>query len=132
MAYYNFLPLEYNFKIEIQRIISYNIVKNIHKRVENVKNDISLEVKFMTLLERDREKIEEGREEGIQEGITKGKTEGKAEILTKLLVKKFNIKVPDYNDKINKLSDESIDKIITDIFDINKIEELEKYFTPKV
>lgn len=29
------------------------------------KNDILVEVEFMTLLERDREKIEEGREEGI-------------------------------------------------------------------
>ena len=40
-----------------------NLVKNIHKRVQEVKNDISVEVEFMTLLERDREKIEEGREE---------------------------------------------------------------------
>ncbi|AQR96478.1 hypothetical protein [Clostridium saccharoperbutylacetonicum] len=42
-----------------------NLVKNIHMRVQDVKNDISMEVEFMTLLERDREKIEEGREEGI-------------------------------------------------------------------
>ena len=42
-----------------------NLVKSIHKRVQEVKNDISMEVEFMTLLERDREKIEEGREEGI-------------------------------------------------------------------
>ena len=32
-------------------------------RVQDVKNDISMEVEFMTLLERDREKIEEGKEE---------------------------------------------------------------------
>jgi hypothetical protein len=38
-------------------------VKSIHKRVQEVKNDISVEVEFMTLLERDREKIEEGRDE---------------------------------------------------------------------
>ena len=44
-----------------------NLVKNIHKRVREVKNDISVEVEFMTLLERDREKIEEGREEGREE-----------------------------------------------------------------
>jgi predicted transposase/invertase (TIGR01784 family) len=48
------------------------LVKNIHKRVQYVKNDISVEVEFMTLLERDREKIEEGREEGIEEGIKEG------------------------------------------------------------
>jgi DNA-binding NarL/FixJ family response regulator len=41
------------------------LVKTIHKRVQEVKNDVSMEVEFMTLLERDREKIEEGIEEGI-------------------------------------------------------------------
>lgn len=45
------------------------LVKKIHKRVIDIKNDISAEVEFMTLLERDREKLEEGREEGIEEGI---------------------------------------------------------------
>ena len=41
-----------------------NFVKNIHRRVKEVKSDISVEVEFMTLLERDREKIEEGIEQG--------------------------------------------------------------------
>ena len=52
-----------------------NLVKSIHKKVQEVKNDISMEVHilkkceaqprtYMTLLERDREKIEEGMEEG--------------------------------------------------------------------
>jgi predicted transposase/invertase (TIGR01784 family) len=54
-----------------------NLVKSIHKRVQEVKNDISVEVEFMTLLERDREKIEEGREEG--------KIEGKIEVAKNLL-----------------------------------------------
>ena len=40
------------------------LVKNIHKRVIEVKNNPSVEVEFMTLLERDREKLEEGIEEG--------------------------------------------------------------------
>ena len=69
-----------------------NLVKNIHMKVQDVKNDISVEVEFMTLLERDREKIEEGREEGLQEGIQKGKEEGKEEgiLLTKKVLKLFN------------------------------------------
>lgn len=45
------------------------LVKNIHKRVIEVKNNPKVEVEFMTLLERDREKLEEGREEGMEEGI---------------------------------------------------------------
>jgi len=40
-----------------------DLVKHIHEKVEKVKNDESMEVELMTLLERDREKIEEGREE---------------------------------------------------------------------
>ena len=39
------------------------LVKNIHKRVIEVKNNPNVEVEFMTLLERDREKLEEGRME---------------------------------------------------------------------
>lgn len=39
----------------------WSLVNNIHKRVVKVKNDASVEVEFMTLLERDREKIEEGK-----------------------------------------------------------------------
>ncbi len=38
------------------------LVKNIHKKVAEVKNNPNVEVEFMTLLERDREKLEEGIE----------------------------------------------------------------------
>jgi len=54
-----------------------NLVKSIHRRVQEVKNDVLMEVEYMhllkeceaqlgtyKLLERDREKIEEGRENG--------------------------------------------------------------------
>ena len=44
-------------------------VKKVHKRVTEVKNDSSMEVEFMTLLERDREKIEEGEIKGEIKGI---------------------------------------------------------------
>ena len=53
-----------------------NLVKYIHKRVLNVKNDISMEGEFMTLLERDREKIEEGREEEREKLILKQYNKG--------------------------------------------------------
>lgn len=46
-----------------------NLVKHIHEKVQKVKNDASMEVEFMTLLERDREKIEEGREEAKIEDV---------------------------------------------------------------
>ncbi|BBK78161.1 MULTISPECIES: Rpn family recombination-promoting nuclease/putative transposase [Clostridium] len=45
------------------------LVKHIHEKVIEVKKDKNVEVEFMTLLERDREKIEEGIQKGIQKGI---------------------------------------------------------------
>ncbi|MBD7913605.1 hypothetical protein H9660_00440 [Clostridium sp. Sa3CUN1] len=36
-----------------------SLVKNIHKKVIEVKNNSNIEVEFMTLLERDREKFKE-------------------------------------------------------------------------
>ena len=51
-------------------------MKKIHQKVVEVKNNPNMEVEFMTLLERDREKIEEGRAEGIEEGREEGIEQG--------------------------------------------------------
>ena len=40
------------------------LVKQIHTRVEEVKHSEEMEVEYMTLLERNRDKIEEGIEQG--------------------------------------------------------------------
>lgn len=40
------------------------LVKEINEKVSHIKQDKSMEVEYMTLLERDREKYEEGKEEG--------------------------------------------------------------------
>ncbi|HDK7160370.1 TPA: DUF4351 domain-containing protein [Clostridium botulinum] len=64
----------------------------------------------------------------IQEGIEKGKEKGKAELLIKMLMQKFK-KVPnEYKEKIKELPEETIELIATDIFELNSVEELEKYF----
>lgn len=62
-----------------------SLVKHIHKKVKEVKNNEKVEVEYMTLLERDREKIEEGIEQGIQKGIEKGIQKGKIDIAINLL-----------------------------------------------
>ena len=43
------------------------LVKEINEKVKHLKEDKSMEVEYMTLLERDREKFEEGREEAKKE-----------------------------------------------------------------
>ena len=81
-----------------------NLVKNVHMRVQDVKNDISMEVEFMTLLERDREKIEEG----IEKGIEKGEKKKALEIAVEML--KDNEPIEKII-KYSKLSREEIEKI---------------------
>lgn len=49
-------------------------------------------------------------------------------MLIKLLIKKFKSVPKEYKEKINSLSEDTIDVIATDIFDLEKIHDLEKYF----
>ncbi|MEG0086391.1 MAG: Rpn family recombination-promoting nuclease/putative transposase, partial [Niameybacter sp.] len=44
------------------------LVKEINQKVKHIKEDKSMEVEYMTLLERDREKFQEGIEQGIEKG----------------------------------------------------------------
>jgi hypothetical protein len=62
-------------------------------------------------------------EEGIEKGIEKGK-----EMLIKQLIKKFKIVPDEYKKKIMALPQDVIEVIGTEIFDINSLDELKKYF----
>ena len=62
-------------------------------------------------------------EEGIEKGIEKTK-----EMLIKQLIKKFKIVPEEYKKKIMALPQDVIEVIGTEIFDINSIDELKKYF----
>ena len=68
-------------------------------------------------------------EDGIEKGIEKGRAEGKTETLIKLLIKKIGFLSEEYKSKISKLSNETIDIILMEIFDIKSINELDKYFS---
>lgn len=64
------------------------------------------------------------RDEGISEGIVKGKSQ----LVIKQLINKFK-KIPNnYVENIRNLSDDTLDVIATHIFDMDKVEDLEKYF----
>ena len=67
---------------------------------------------------------EDGMEEGMEKGIEKGKTD----LLIKQLIKKFKIVPDDYKKKLMTLSQDTIEVIGTEIFDMESIEELKKYF----
>lgn len=59
----------------------------------------------------------------------RGKLEGKAEVLIKQLIKKFKSVPQQYIDKIKVLPEVVVVEIATDIFELEKIQDLEKYFT---
>lgn len=57
------------------------LVKAINNKVKTLKQDQSMEVQYMTLLERDKEKFQEGVEQGIEKGIEQGKLEAAKALL---------------------------------------------------
>ena len=64
----------------------------------------------------------------IEDGIEKGRTEGKTDLLIKMLVKKFKNVPDEYREKIKNLPEDTIEVIGMDIFEMNSINDLEKYF----
>lgn len=54
------------------RQAKHSLVKELHKKVTELKYNKEVEVEYMTLLQRDRENIELGREEGREEGALLG------------------------------------------------------------
>ena len=64
----------------------------------------------------------------IEEGEKRGEKKGKAEMLIKQLIKKFKSIPNEYKEKIKELPEETIEVIATDIFDLEKVEDIEKYF----
>ncbi|MCC9293910.1 DUF4351 domain-containing protein [Clostridium sp. WLY-B-L2] len=82
---------------------------------------------MMKKFELDKKLEQKGKEEGKEEEREKGRKE-KAELLIEQLRKKFNGLPENYENKIENLSNDKIKAIGVDIFDIEKIEDLERYF----
>ena len=80
-----FLTYIENSTDEYANHVNSELVKEINKKVKKLKTDKSMEVEYMTLYERDKEKFQEGRAEGIQEGIIEGVEKNKLENARALL-----------------------------------------------
>lgn len=93
---------------------------------DNISKKRFMEV--FTMTEIGRMIREDGKEEGKLEGKQEGKQEGKAEILIKQLIKKFKSLPEEYKNKIKTLPEETIEVIATEIFDIEKLEDIKQYF----
>ena len=95
------------------------------KDLQRVKEEISMTELGRMLIE---DGIEKGRKEGIEKGIEQGMEKGKADLLIKMLVKKFKNVPNEYREKIKMLPQDTIEVIGMDIFEMNSINDLEKYF----
>ena len=80
-----FLRYIENSTDEVANLSNSGLIKAINDKINYLKNDKSMEVEYMTLLEREREKFEEGIEKGIEQGIEKGAEREKINIAKSLL-----------------------------------------------
>lgn len=80
-----FLTYIENSNDEYANGVKSELVKTIHEKVNHLKNDKSLEVEYMTLYERDKEKFQEGLVQGIEQGIEQGVEQTKLENAKALL-----------------------------------------------
>ena len=72
--------------------------------------------------------IEEMKAKAEKEGIKEGKEKGKSEFLINLLIKKFKELPDEYRIKLMNLPEKTIDEIGAQIFEIEAIDQLKKYF----
>lgn len=71
----------------------------------------------------EQNRLNSAKKEGIEQGIG----QGESRILIKQLTKKFKILPNEYKDKIMTLSEEKLEAIGLEIFDMESIEDLKKY-----
>lgn len=100
------------------------------KEAMNILYEISGDKEVVQLAElRDKAiRDEKSRLRGAkEEGKIEGKIEGKSEMLIKQLTRKFKVIPEEYKEKLIKIPEETIEAIALDIFEIEKIEDLNKY-----
>ena len=68
-------------------------------------------------------------EKGMEKGMEKGISQGKIELIARQLKKKFKTLPKSYQEKLSQATEETVDKIAEDIFDIEDLKDLDKYFS---
>lgn len=99
------------------------LVENIFNNNDNeeVSMIVSNASKIFTKLKNDAIK------EGLEEGIKEGEVKGKSNLLVTQLIKRFPGLSDYYIKKIKSFPEETIELIATDIFDLKKVEDIDKY-----
>jgi len=104
----------------IERIIDIN--KEVGMMISNLEKTILQEMK-----EHEKRGIKKGIKKGIEKGIEKGMQRGIGVTVIKLLEKKFGNVPEEYVKKIDGANRQTLMDIVDNIFDIDKIEDLDKF-----
>ncbi|MBU3187204.1 Rpn family recombination-promoting nuclease/putative transposase [Clostridium estertheticum] len=110
----------------IKNTTNSNEIYNMNELVDNIFNENKKE-EVEIMVSNASNIFGKLKSDGIKEGKEEGKKEGKAELLITLLKKRFNGLSDYYTDKIRSLPEGVIDKIATDIFDLETVEDIKKY-----
>ena len=106
----------------IRNTINEDIVEDAVKILESDKGEVE------KMVANNANMIEEMKEKVKKQAIEQGIERGKLELLIKQLIKKFNVLPDEYKDKLKTLPDKTLEDIGTEIFDMDSILDLEKYF----
>ena len=135
-------PLEFLNRIKAKALYFNELNKNELRALKHwIKNttETPLAEIAIDILESKREDVErmvasnafilsEEREQARKEGRNEGRVEGKEELLIKQLNKKIGKLSEETIKKLKSIDNNVLDKIAIDIFDIDSIEDLKKYF----
>ncbi|MGK0466221.1 DUF4351 domain-containing protein [Clostridium sp.] len=112
----------------IKNTTNNNDIVDMNKLVENIFNN---EMEVEAMVSNASNIFDKFKKEAIKEGLDVGKKEdlkeGKSELLLKPLIKRFNGLSDYYIEKIKKLLEESIELLATNIFELEKIDDIKKY-----
>ena len=120
------------FKAWFKKILLARLPEEERENIERI-IDENKEVKIMisnlekTILQEMKEREKRGIEKGIKKGIEKGMERGIGVTVIKLLEKKFGNVPEEYVKKIEGANRETLMAIVDNIFEINKIEDLERF-----
>ena len=122
------VALEFNKLTDSQKMILKKWIRNTVDETiveDSIKIlDLNKEEEVKNMVANNAFIIKEMKEKVRKEGME----EGKADLLMKVLIAKFKSIPENYENKIKELPDKVIDEIVVNIFDMNSIEDLIKYF----
>ncbi len=130
------LEKEINNEAIRNKVIALTLVMTNKLVGPEVMESIWEEIKMLKIVKFAEEKgIEKGREQGLEQGreqgLEQGRIEEKRSLVERLLVKKFGLVPQDIIEQIPKMNAATLDLISIEIFDMQRIEDLQRYIVKK-